>query len=67
MKMKDWVEKLGAFLQFNDYSVLKHTGSISAKIAKKLTTEQYKKFRIRQDSEYESDFDKEIKRIKGEE
>lgn len=67
MKMKDWVEKLDAFLQFNDYSVLKNAGSISAEIAKKLATGQFEKFRIKQDSEYESDFDKEIKRIKGEE
>jgi hypothetical protein len=67
MKMKDWVEKLDAFLQFNDYSVLKNSGSVSAEIAKKLATDQFEKFRIRQDSEYESDFDKEIKRLKGEE
>ena len=67
MKMKDWVDKLDAFLQFNDYSVLKNSGSVSAEIAKKLATDQFEKFRIRQDSEYESDFDKEIKRLKGEE
>lgn len=67
MKMKDWVEKLDVFLQFNDYSVLKNAGSISTNIAKKLATEQFEKFRIKQDSEYESDFDKEIKRIKGKE
>ncbi len=67
MKMKDWVDKLDAFLQFNDYSVLKNAGSVSAEIAKKLATDQFEKFRIRQDSEYESDFDKEIKRLKGEE
>lgn len=66
MKMNDWIEKLDAFLQFNDYSVLKNAGSISAEVAKKLANNQYEKFRIKQDSEYESDFDREIKRIKGE-
>ena len=66
MKMKDWVDKLDAFLQFNDYSVLKNAGTISAEIARKLANDQYEKFRVRQDSEYESDFDREIKRIKGE-
>lgn len=65
MKMKDWVGKLDAFLQFNDYTVLKNAGSISAEIAKKLATKQFEIYRIKQDSEYESDFDKEIKRIKG--
>ena len=67
MKMKEWVDRLDAFLQFNDYSVLKNAGSISAEIAKKLASDQFEKFRIRQDSEYESDFDKEINRLKGEE
>ncbi len=65
MNMKDWAERLDAFLQFYDYSVLKSAGSISAEIAKKLATEQYEKFRVIQDDDFESDFDKEIKRIKG--
>jgi hypothetical protein len=66
MKMRDWVEKLDAFLQFNDYSVLKNAGSISSEIAKNLAIEQYEKFRVIQDENYESDFDREIKRLKGE-
>jgi hypothetical protein len=66
MTMKDWVKKLDAFLQFNDYSVLKNAGSISAEIAKELASKEFKKYRIIQDEDYESDFDKEIKRIRGE-
>ena len=66
MSMKDWVEKLDAFLQFNDYSVLKNAGTISAEIAKNLATGEFEKFRVIQDEDYESDFDKEVKRIKGE-
>lgn len=65
MSMKDWIEKLDMFLQFNDYSVLKNAGSIPAEISKKLATEQFEKFRVIQDEGFESDFDKEIKRIKG--
>lgn len=65
MKMKDWIGKLDGFLQFNDYSVLKNAGSISADIAKKLVTKEFKKFRVKQDSEFESDFDREVKRLKG--
>ncbi|MCD4729182.1 MAG: virulence RhuM family protein [Bacteroidales bacterium] len=65
MSMKDWVKKLDAFLQFNDYSVLKNAGLISAEIAKKLATKEYEKFRVIQDENFESDFYKEIKRIKG--
>ena len=66
MTMKDWVEKLDAFLQFNDYSVLKNAGVISAEIAKELATKEFEKFRVIQDEDYESDFDKEVKRIQGE-
>ncbi len=66
MTMKDWVEKLDVFLQFNDYSVLKNAGSISAEIAKELATKEFEKFRVIQDEDYESDFDMEVKRIKGE-
>lgn len=63
MKMSDWVVKLDGFLQFNDYKILKDSGKISASIARQLAEKQYDKFRIRQDREFESDFDKEIKRI----
>lgn len=63
MKMNDWVGKLDGFLQFNDYKVLKDAGRISASIAKKLAEQEYQKFRIEQDKSFESDFDKEIKRI----
>lgn len=66
MTMKEWMEKLDAFLQFNDYSVLKNAGSISAEIAKELAAGEYEKFRVIQDEDYESDFDQEVKRIKGE-
>lgn len=61
MKMEDWVNKLDAFLNFNDYKVLKDSGKISAEVAKKLAEGEYEKFRIEQDRLYESDFDKEIK------
>lgn len=63
MSMKDWVSKLDAFLQFNEYQVLKDAGRISADIAKNLAEEQYEKFRVVQDKLYESDFDKEVKKI----
>jgi hypothetical protein len=66
MRMKDWVEKLDAFLQFNDYAVLKDSGKISAEVAKKLAVDEFEKFRVVQDENFESDFDREIKRIQGE-
>lgn len=63
MKMADWVAKLDAFLQFNEYEVLTNAGRISADVAKRLAEEHYEKFRVRQDREFESDFEAEVKRI----
>jgi hypothetical protein len=65
MKMADWVAKLDAFLQFNEYEVLANAGKVSAEVAKCLAEEQYGKFRVRQDREFESDFEAEVKRIES--
>ena len=65
MYMKEWAEKLDAFLQFNDYNVLKTAGKVSHDVAVKLAEGEYEKFRVRQDREYISDFDKEVKRLSG--
>jgi hypothetical protein len=66
MRMADWVKRLDAFLQFNEYQVLTNAGSVSAEVAKRLAEEQYAEFRVRQDRAFESDFEREIKRIEGE-
>lgn len=63
MKMTDWVQKLDAFLQFNEYNVLTHAGKISHQIAINSAKNEYKKFRVIQDRNFDSDFDKEVKRI----
>jgi hypothetical protein len=63
MRMADWVVKLDAFLAFNEYEVLTNAGSVSAEVAKRLAEEQYASFRVLQDRRFESDFEKEIKRI----
>lgn len=63
LKMAEWAEKLDGFLQFNDYKVLQDAGKISASIAKVLAKKEYEKFRVVQDQTFESDFDKEVKRI----
>jgi hypothetical protein len=63
MKMADWVQKIDAFLQFNEYKILKDAGKVSHEIAKKLAEKEYEKFRVIQDKTFESDFDKEVKKI----
>jgi len=64
MKMTDWVSKLDAFLQFNEYDILKNAGKVSHEVAKKLAEKEYGKFRVIQDKNFESDFEKEAKRLK---
>lgn len=58
MTMKDWVEKLDAFLKFNEYEILNDAGRISADFAKAFAEEEYSKFRVIQDREYISDYDR---------
>ena len=65
MRMADWAARLDAFLAFNEYDVLTNAGSVSAEVAKRLAEEQYTTFRVEQDRSFESDFEKEIKRIHG--
>jgi hypothetical protein len=64
MRMEDWVNKLDAFLNFNDYEILKDAGKVSAEVAKKLAEKEYGKFAPIQDRNFESDFDKAIKKLK---
>lgn len=61
MTMEDWSKKLNAFLEFNEYEILNNSGKITAKIAKAFAESEFEKYRIIQDREYESDFDKLLK------
>lgn len=65
MNMKDWAEKLNAFLQFNEREILQHSGKISHELAKEFAENEYEKYRVIQDRLYESDFDKAIKSLKN--
>lgn len=57
MTMKDWVNKLDVFLNFNEKEVLTHKGKISKDVAIVLAYEEYEKYKIIQDKLYISDFD----------
>lgn len=65
MKMADWLEKLDAFLKFNDYEVLDNPGNVSAQVAKSLAEKEYQQFRIEQDRRHKSDFDKLVEQSKN--
>jgi len=45
--MRDWREKLDAFLQFNERDILTNAGKVAKGIADKLAMEQYEKFHAR--------------------
>jgi hypothetical protein len=63
MKMIDWSEKLNAFLQFNQKDILQNSGKVTAAIAKEFAENEYEKYKPIQDKMFESDFDKEIKKL----
>jgi len=63
MTMKDWIEKLNAFLKFSEHDILTNAGKVSHEVAEELALEEYEKYRVIQDKNYVSDFDREVKRI----
>lgn len=63
MTMKDWVTKIDAFLQFNEKELLTDAGKVTAEIAKTFAENEYEKYRIIQDRQLESDFDRHINEI----
>ena len=65
MKMSDWVQFLDRFLELSNYPILQDQGKVTALEARLKAEQQYEVYRQRQDAEYLSDFDREIKRIEG--
>lgn len=58
MTMEDWASKLDAFLRFNDAEILQNKGKVTATIAKAFAESEFEKYRVLQDSLYQSDFDR---------
>jgi hypothetical protein len=65
MNMEDWAKRLDLFLEFDDRDILRDSGKVTAQIAKEFAESEFEKYRIVQDRLFESDFDREIKRIQG--
>lgn len=63
MKMSDWVTFLNRFLELSNYPILQDAGKVSAEMARLKAEKEYEKFRVQQDHEYISDFDKAIKKL----
>ncbi len=68
MYMRDWAQKLDAFLQFNGREVLRDAGRVSAEVAKTLALSEYEKYNTacleREVVEPDQDFDKVVRRLK---
>jgi len=64
MTMQDWINKLNAFLQFNEQEILNNSSKISAEIAKIFVENEFEKFNLIQNKNFESDFDLAIKKFK---
>jgi hypothetical protein len=63
MTMQDWETRLNGFIQATDRAVLQDAGKVTAEIAKVHAEAEFEKYRIVQDRLFESDFDKQLKRI----
>jgi hypothetical protein len=63
MHMKDWISKLDAFLHFNEEGVLQDCGKVSHEVAVSLAENEYEKYRLTQDKDYISDFDREVSKL----
>jgi hypothetical protein len=63
MTMEDWSKRLDSFLEFNGRDILMDAGKISHEDAKLHAETQFETYRIIQDKLFESDFDREMKKI----
>ncbi len=58
MTMQDWENRLGGFLKLWDREVLQDAGKVSSEIAKAHAESEFEKYRLIQDQQYVSDFDR---------
>ena len=67
MTMEDWKSKLDAFLRFNDAEVLQDKGKVTVAIAKEFAESEFEKYRVIQDTLYQSDFDRLVQGLENKE
>ena len=67
MSMQDWIDQTNQFLMNNRRKVLEGKGRVSHDEAIEKANKEYKVFRVKQDQEYVSEFDREVEKyLKGE-
>ena len=66
MSMQDWVDQTNQFLMNNRRKVLAGKGKVSHDVAMQKAVKEYEVFRVKQDREYISEFDREVEKyLKG--
>ena len=63
MTMEDWENRLNKFIEATDRSILQNAGKVTAEIAKAHAEAEFEKYRVIQDRLFESDFDREMKKL----
>lgn len=63
MTMEDWETRLNRFIEATDRAVLQDAGKVTAEIAKAHAETEFEKYRVIQDQLFESDFDKQLKKL----
>ncbi len=67
--IKGWVmddERLNRFIEMFEYGLVKHAGKVTAEIARLHALSEFEKYRVIQDKEYISDFDRFMMESKNE-
>lgn len=61
MTMEDWAKQLDRFLELTERGILKNAGRVSAEAAKTHAVSEFQRYRLVQERDYESDFDRLVK------
>jgi len=64
MTMEDWAIRLDMFLAFDEREILQDSGKVTTQIAKGYAESEFEKYRIVQDRLFESDFDRQVKKMR---
>ena len=68
MHMAEWVQRLDAFLQFNERNVLTHAGAVSHQLAEAHAHAQFERYdaerRTMEAAQPSSDFDRAVEEVK---
>lgn len=64
MTMEDWAKRMDMILEAGGDSVLDNAGHISAEFAKQFAEAEFEKYRVVQDKNFTSDFDRFLSEVK---